>query len=200
MEKNANYFTIGLFVTVMFLALVGFSIWLMGDHGQEEGNFFTVYFTDPVAGVAEGTDVTYRGMPAGKVKEIRLDPDKSDLIKIDIEVKKDIPVRAHTKATLVVQGITGLLHLDLSTEPGDRGEPEKIDGEQYPVLHGEPSQISKILDGISRMTSAGASAAASVNKLANQISKNPSQLIFGLKDKNKNKKNQPERKPGQQQQ
>jgi ABC-type transporter Mla subunit MlaD len=50
MEKNANYFTIGLFVTAMFLALIGFSIWLMGDHGQKEGNFFTVYFTDPVAG------------------------------------------------------------------------------------------------------------------------------------------------------
>jgi len=195
MEKNAHYFTIGLFVTVMFMALVGFTIWLAGDRGQEKGNFFTVYFTDPVAGVAEGTDVTYRGMPAGKVTAIRLDPDKSDLIKIDIEVKKDIPVRAHTKATLVVQGITGLLHLDLSTQPNDRGEPEHLEGEKYPVLRGEPSQISQILDGISKMTSASASAAASVNKLATQISKNPSQLIFGVKDKNK--KNQPGRKPAQ---
>jgi ABC-type transporter Mla subunit MlaD len=114
-------------------------------------------------------------------------------------VKKDIPVRSHTKATLVVQGITGLLHLDLSTEPGDRGEPEKMDGEKYPVLHGEPSQISRILDGITKMTSAGASAAVSVNKLANQLSKNPSQIIFGVKGKHKNKENLPERKPAQQQ-
>jgi phospholipid/cholesterol/gamma-HCH transport system substrate-binding protein len=191
MEKDAHYFTIGLFVTAMIVALVGFTIWLAGDHGQEKGNFYTVYFTDPVAGVSEGTDVTYRGMPVGKVLDIRLDPDKSDLIKVDIEVKKDTPVRAHTKAELVVQGITGLLHLDLSTEPDDRGEPERIEGEKYPVLHGRPSQISRILDGISKLTTQGSAAAASVNQLATQLKKNPSQIIFGVKDKDKDKdKNQ----------
>jgi phospholipid/cholesterol/gamma-HCH transport system substrate-binding protein len=185
MEKNANYFIVGLFVTAMLISLVGFTLWLAGKHGKEEGDFYTVFFTTPIGGLAEGTAVSYRGMPVGKVLDIRLDPEKSDLIKVDIEVKKITPVRRHTKAALAVQGITGVVHLDLSTSPDDRGSPEQVAGERYPVLRGEPSQISRILDGFSRLTSEGSAAAASVKNLASQISQNPSQLVFGKKDKKK---------------
>ena len=47
MEKEANYFTVGVFVSVTLLALVGFSIWLAGVHDLGHHDRYTVYFTDP---------------------------------------------------------------------------------------------------------------------------------------------------------
>src|ERR1043166_3293080 len=52
MERDAKYFTIGAFVSLTLLALVGFSIWLAGVHDFARHTRYTIYFTDPVSGGA----------------------------------------------------------------------------------------------------------------------------------------------------
>ena len=183
MEKKANYFLVGIFVTAAFIGLIGFTVWLSSPRDSGNSNFYTVYFTDPISGLAEGTLVTYRGMDVGKVQKIRLDPVQVDLIKVDIAVDKHTPVRGNTKAELNTQGITGLTQLELTTNAGDTSPLLRIKGEKYPVLKGSPSQLSKILDSISKFTTEGSAAASSVHSLSDQLRANPSQLIFGAKKK-----------------
>ncbi|HEY8189738.1 MAG TPA: MlaD family protein, partial [Micavibrio sp.] len=101
-----------------------------------------------VSGLKEGASVQYKGLDVGKVIDMRLSPERKDLIKVDIEVDRATPVRSGTTATLALQGITGLLYMELTTQPGDDHPPEKIDGEAYPVLQGSGTQISKIFQEI----------------------------------------------------
>ncbi len=94
MERTANYFTVGVFVSVAMLALVGFLIWLIG--AQDFGRYvrYTVYFTDPVSGLADDAVVKYKGVDVGRILGMRLAPEGTDLVKIDIEVREGTPCSA----------------------------------------------------------------------------------------------------------
>jgi len=180
MEKKAHYYLVGLFVTITFISLIGFTIWLSSPGIGGDSNFYTVYFTDPVSGLAEGTTVTYRGVDVGTILKVRIDPDRVDLIKIDIAVNKQTPVRANTKAEISTQGVTGLTQLEMTTNQSDTAPPKNVRDEKYPVLKGSPSKVAEIMDNVS-------AAADSVHKLSDQLRANPSQIIFGTK-KNKDKR------------
>ncbi len=184
MEKKAHYYLVGVFVTISFISLIGFTIWLASPSIRGNGDLYTVYFADPVDGIAEGTTVTYRGVDVGKVQKVRLDPDQVNLIKVDITVSARAPVHENTKAEIMTQGITGLTQLELTTSPNDTAPPRNVIGEKYPVLKGSPSKLSEIMETISKFTTEGAAAADSMHKLSDQLRANPSQIIFGAK-KNK---------------
>src|SRR4051812_37884379 len=90
LEKDAHYFIVGVFVTLGFLALVGFCIWLISPHEDHKLAHYTVYFNDTsVSGLNEGSGVHYRGVAVGKVEKMHLSHDRTDLIKVDIAVSED---------------------------------------------------------------------------------------------------------------
>src|SRR5689334_11270418 len=72
MEKDANYFFVGIFVSLALLALVGFAIWLMGSGDFTPKHRFTIYFTDTVSGLANEGAVKYQGVDVGRIVGIRL--------------------------------------------------------------------------------------------------------------------------------
>jgi phospholipid/cholesterol/gamma-HCH transport system substrate-binding protein len=197
MEKDANYFRVGVFVTVSLLALGGFIIWLMGSHGFKEYDRYTVYFTDPVSGLNDDGIVKYKGVDVGKIVDIRIAPEKASLVKVDIEVKEGTPVRAGTKANIQMQGITGQSYVELSTESLDAPPPAKVADEKYPVLQGSGSQLAKFFDdmpnlsrqliaalgAISDFSRSGAKTADSIRGLTDQLKEDPSQIIKGPSNK-----------------
>src|SRR4030095_6852893 len=67
MEKNANYFIVGLFVSLALLALVGFTIWLMGAGDFSQKQRYTIYFTDTVSGLVNEAVVKYQGVNVGRI-------------------------------------------------------------------------------------------------------------------------------------
>lgn len=152
MEKDARYFIVGLMVSIGIIVLVTFTIWLAGGQDKQSREMYTVYFTDPVSGLNRGASVQYRGVEVGKVLAIRLSDDREDLIKVDIAVHETTPIRANTDATLAMLGITGLVYMELTTEPGDSAPPQKISGEEFPVLQGSGTQVAKILQDIPMIT------------------------------------------------
>ncbi len=146
MEKNANYFFVGIFVSLAMLALVGFTIWLMasGDFGPKQR--YTVYFTDTVSGLVNEAAVKYQGVDVGRIVGIRLAPERNDLVKVDIEVREGTPIRAGTSATIELQGITGSSFVELNTPTDDQEPPRRVAGEPYPVLEGRGSELRAFLD------------------------------------------------------
>jgi len=191
MEKEANYFTVGVFVSVTLLALVGFSIWLAGVHDFGRHDRYTVYFTEPVSGLSDESVVKYKGVEVGKVLKFRISPERSELVKVDIEVKDDTPVRAETSASVAVQGITGQSYLDLATNNADKSPPARLPGEEYPVLKGTGSRLDKFFDELPRvsrnmettlsaiddLSRQGTKMADSVRGLADKLKENPSEII-----------------------
>ena len=89
--------------------LFWFTIWIAGHGDARKYERFTVYFTDPVNGLRESASVQYKGVEVGKVIDIRLTPERNDLIKVDIEVEENTPIYAGTKASLAMMGITGMM-------------------------------------------------------------------------------------------
>jgi len=191
MEKDAKYFTVGVFVSVTIIALVGFSIWLAGVHDLARHERYTIYFTEPVSGLDQEATVKYKGVEVGKILGLRLTPERNDLVKVDVEVREETPVRDKTLATIAVQGLTGSSYIDLATPNNDEAPPPKVDGEKYPVVKGQGSQFDKFLETVPQLSSQfqttlsavddlskeGAKMADSVRGLADKLKENPAQII-----------------------
>ena len=171
MEKDAHYFTIGVFVSVTLLALVGFSIWLAGMHDFARHERYTIYFTEPVSGLDEQATVKYKGVEVGKILGMRLTPARNDLVKVDVEVKADTPVRSGTIATVAMQGITGQSYIDLATASNDNSPPRRVQGEKYPVVEGTQGKLAKFIDELPKMADRLQSTLSSVGAFSKQSGK-----------------------------
>ncbi len=152
MEKDAHYFIVGIFVIAAVAGLIGFSVWLAGGKESAHTSNYTVLFTDPVSGLKEGASVLYRGVDIGKVTGVRLSPSRKDLIIVDIQVDDSTPIRADTEAQLATLGITGLVYMELSTEVTDTSPPRRVEGEKYPVIRGNGTQLAEIFRDIPDIT------------------------------------------------
>ncbi len=197
MEKDAHYFRVGVFVSTALLCLGGFIIWLMGSHGFKHYDRYTVYFTDPVSGLNDDGIVKYKGVDVGKIVDIRISPERSNLVKVDVEVEGGTPVRAGTKAEIQMQGITGQSYIELATESLDGKPPPRMPDERYPVLQGSGSQLAKFfndmpalskqlitsLGAMSEFSRSGAKTADSIRALTDQLKEDPSQIIKGPSNK-----------------
>jgi phospholipid/cholesterol/gamma-HCH transport system substrate-binding protein len=192
MEKDANYFAVGLFVSLALVGLVGFLIWLAGTHGSGY-NRYTIYFTDSVSGIDEDSVVKYKGVEVGKILATRLSAEHPDLVKVDVEVKDSTPVTAGTQAKIELQGITGQSSIELATDNSNTAAPRRISDEKYPVLKGSGSALSKFFDdlpkigsqlqttltGLDEFSRGGAKMVDSVRDLADKLKEDPSQVLHG---------------------
>lgn len=152
MEKNSHYFIIGIFVSAALLALTMFIIWLAGTHDTRNYKRYTVYFKDPVSGLQNSASVQYRGVAVGRVISVHISPNRNDLIKVNIEVDETTPISESTEASLAQQGITGIVYIELTTEEGDSSQPLNVEGEQYPVIAGRGTQLSKLFQDIPKIS------------------------------------------------
>ncbi|PZO88961.1 MAG: hypothetical protein DI626_00430 [Micavibrio aeruginosavorus] len=148
MEKESRYFVIGIFVCISLLGLAFFTVWLAGTHDSRNYKRYTVLFHDAVSGLKDGALVRYRGVDVGRVLTVRLSPDRNDLIKVDIEVEVNTPISASSEASLATQGMTGLVFIDLTTQPGDNTAPQRTEGEPYPTIAGKGTTLSKLFQDV----------------------------------------------------
>lgn len=148
MEKDSRYFIVGVFVTVSLLALTFFAVWLAGSHDARSFQRYTIYFQDPVSGLKNSAVVQYRGVDVGRVRDVRLAPGRNDLIMVDIEIDETTPIYNSTQASLAQQGFTGIVYIELTTREGDAEPPMVIEGEQYPIIRGRGTQLSKLFQDV----------------------------------------------------
>ncbi len=100
-----------------------------------------------MGGLSKGGRVRYRGVEVGQVVAVRLVKDRPELIRVDIDVDPSTPVTRDTEARIVPQGITGLSYIELTTrEPGP--PPKTPEGELYPVIRAEPSQLDRVFQDL----------------------------------------------------
>jgi phospholipid/cholesterol/gamma-HCH transport system substrate-binding protein len=148
MERTASYFTVGVFVTLAFVAVVGFLIWLAGASDLGPYVRYTVLFTDPVSGLSQESTVKYKGVDVGRILGMRLAPDRPDLVMVDIEVKANTPVRQSTTAVIEMQGMLGVSYVELETTDLGAEPPPMLAGEDYPVLKGQGSRLQRFFDDL----------------------------------------------------
>lgn len=117
MESRVNYTLVGVF-TIVFLAIfAGLVFWLGKFNFKDDTDKYRVYITESVSGLSVEAPVKYRGIVVGSVADIQIHPQNTEQIEVILKIKKGIPIRATSTASLKPQGITGLSFVDI--QPGD---------------------------------------------------------------------------------
>jgi phospholipid/cholesterol/gamma-HCH transport system substrate-binding protein len=146
METDKHYFIEGLFVIGISIAAAIFAVWLVGT-GHRDDVVYRIHFAESVSGLAIGDPVKFRGVDVGTVKAIILDPADPRLVQVDIRLRKEVPVKTDTKATLKLKGITGVVFIELNG--GNPGAPTLLASTregQIPEIPSEKGTLTAILD------------------------------------------------------
>ncbi len=141
MEPKVNYVVVGVFVLLLGALLVGVVLWLGKGFDQKTYDSYHAYMEESVTGLSVDASVKYRGVEVGRVKEIVLNPDNPQQVRLTLEIERGTPIKEDTLAILDVQGLTGLAIVDLTG--GSRESPPlgAKPGEPYPVIQTGPSLL-----------------------------------------------------------
>jgi phospholipid/cholesterol/gamma-HCH transport system substrate-binding protein len=107
METRAKHITVGAFVLTSILAIAFFVFWLARFEGEVRYYNYYVRFSGSVSQLRVDSTVLFGGIPVGRVIDVRIDPENSELARVDLAVREGTPIRVDSKATLELQGITG---------------------------------------------------------------------------------------------
>lgn len=103
---------------------------------REERTAFAL-FSESVSGLEPSSVVTFKGVPIGFVRDIQLRPGTLDVVAVELGLRKDIPIKADTRAQLKPQGITGAVQLQL-----DGGSPDAPELPEGGTIAATPSIFS----------------------------------------------------------
>ena len=106
METRANHVWVGAVTLLLLAALALFIVWIAGL-GENDRKEYDIFFKQSVAGLANGSSVSFAGVPVGQVRDISLWDTDPEFVRVRIAVKPEVPVLVGTTAT-VQSSFTGV--------------------------------------------------------------------------------------------
>ncbi|HEY2419244.1 MAG TPA: MlaD family protein [Steroidobacteraceae bacterium] len=155
MEREANYVAVGIFVLLMVVMGVLFVYWYSDSRDHRNYQRYEIYFDGTVSGLSEGGPVRYLGVDVGRVQRIRIDPRAANRVQVVAQIDATTPISDQTLAQLSLQGVTGLLYIDLEQEQdSDRGRRilAMVPSENYPVIRSAHSDLDQFLSSLPNLT------------------------------------------------
>ena len=190
METDKRYFVEGLFIIGFSIAAALFAVWLMNT-GQRDDVVYRINFAESVSGLVVGDPVKFHGVDVGTVKAIELEPDNPRLVRVDVALRQNTPVKTDTRATLALKGITGVVYIDL-TGGSPTAKPlvaTTVEG-SVPEIPYEKSKIATVVEQLPRVIAKlsaledkAANVVSDVAGVTNRIKENPSLLLRPPKEK-----------------
>ena len=99
METKANHLWVGAITLMLLAALAGFIIWI-ARLNQGASNEYDIFYAQSVSGLANGSQVSYAGVPVGQVIDIALSEDDPEFVRVRIRVRDEVPILVGTEATI----------------------------------------------------------------------------------------------------
>ena len=99
METRANHVWVGAVTLALLAGAALFFVWLarLGQGAQDE---YDIFFKQSVAGLANGSQVSFAGVPVGQVSQIALWETDPQFVRVRVKVKDEVPIRVGTTATI----------------------------------------------------------------------------------------------------
>lgn len=166
MKATALYLRVGTLVMVGLALAVGFVLFLAGNRDSGNMTMFETYSRESVQGLDVGAPVRYRGVPIGRVTEIKLaaaeyrpaaglaytDSFQLVLVRFGLNVAQigealtlEEAIRAGLRARITAQGITGVNYVELDFVSPDRFPAVSVPWTpRYPVLPSIPSTVAQV--------------------------------------------------------
>lgn len=162
MDRDANYVAVGAFVLLLLALGTGFVLWYSETGDRRSFERYEIYFDGSVFGLSEGGSVRYLGVAVGRVARIGLDPRDRSRVRVVADIYEDTPIERETVARLALQGVTGLLFVDLKPADPERPRSEPVPSLTYPVI---PSERSDFDVFVSSLPDVMAKAGEALNRL-----------------------------------
>jgi phospholipid/cholesterol/gamma-HCH transport system substrate-binding protein len=167
MEREANYAAVGAFVVVIALVGALFVYWYSDSREHKIFRRYEIYFDGSVSGLERGAAVRYLGVGVGRVQQMHIDPRDPGRVQVIVDIDSSTPISDRTLAQLELQGVTGLLYIDLQQLRADLPLPSVVPGIEYPVIRSARSRFDLFL---ARLPDVLASAGELVDRAARALS------------------------------
>ncbi len=164
MERDANYVAVGAFTLLVIAMAVAFVVWYSDSGDARDYTSYEIYFTGSVSGLTIGSPVRYLGVDVGSVRRITLNKERPDSVKIVASVDAEAPITGATRASMGLQGITGLLYINLK-QVNDANSTELKQGERYPVIESASSDIDAFIASLPQLAGRVSSLVDNVNQV-----------------------------------
>jgi phospholipid/cholesterol/gamma-HCH transport system substrate-binding protein len=162
MENRSHALLAGLF-TLIFLLATALALWWLGGT-REQIHTYLLETRGNVTGLNLEAQVRYRGIRAGKVKDIRTDPADPATLLVEITLGRQYRLTDKTLAKLNTQGITGLAYVMLE-EGGANGKLLEPDDRNPPRLRMQPGLLEKLGDKAGDITGQVAELGTRLNRM-----------------------------------
>ena len=144
METKGYYAAVGFFVIVLSAIGIVIGLWLsVGLHTEAETNY-TIYIKESVAGLSVSAPVKYNGVDVGTVKKMAIDSTDPDRVVVVIAIDSSLPVNTSTRATLNMQGVTGIAYIELDGTDLNAPPLTVQPGQPYPIIISAPSLLFRM--------------------------------------------------------
>jgi len=164
-EREANYAAVGAFVLVVALIGALFVYWYSDSREHRSYDRYEIYFNGSVSGLEKGAAVRYLGVGVGRVVDMRIDPRDSSRVEVIADVDARTPISPHTVAQLQLQGVTGLLYIDLSEDRTARRLAPAVAALKYPVIRSAPSRFDVFLASLPELVAKANDVVAQAERL-----------------------------------
>jgi phospholipid/cholesterol/gamma-HCH transport system substrate-binding protein len=148
MDRETNYVAVGAFVILIVAMAASFVYWYTDQKDKRTYQRYEIYFQGSVSGLTAGSPVRYLGVDVGKVVRLELDPAQRRRVQVIADIESAAPIDGRTLASLTLQGVTGLLFIDLEEDPNARGPGALAQGNRYPVIRSAPSNFDVLLSNL----------------------------------------------------
>ncbi|MGO9716984.1 MAG: MlaD family protein [Steroidobacteraceae bacterium] len=148
MDRDTNYVAVGAFVLLVIAMAVSFVFWYTDQRDKRTYQRYEIYFQGSVSGLTAGSPVRYLGVDVGKVVRIELDPQLRKRVLVIADIESAAPINGRTLASLTLQGVTGLLFIDLEEDPKAKGPGVLAQGHRYPIIRSAPSDFDVLLSNL----------------------------------------------------
>jgi len=165
MERDANYAAVGAFVLLVTLIGALFVYWYSDTREHRDYNRYEIYFEGSVSGLERGAAVRYLGVGVGRVVGMHIDPRDPSRVQVIVDIDSTTPISSKTVAELSLQGVTGLLYIDLRELHNNRPLPPPVPSQKYPVISSGPSRFDVFLASLPELVAAAGDVVQRVDRL-----------------------------------
>lgn len=168
METRTSYILVGAFLIVAAVGLIAFIIWSVKSDSATQYTTYRAYFTGSVSGLNKASDVRFRGIPIGRVVDIRIDPDNIERVRVTMEIVSTTPLKEDSVASVEAQGITGVAYIQISGGSQAAAQLERKGDQKYRVIRSKRSQLEALFADAPELIDRVMILTAEVTKLFNE--------------------------------
>jgi len=176
MAKRTDEVKVGFFVLVA-LAILILTIVLVGRgqvFGRKDKNYLVkLKFA---GGVEPGTIVRFAGIKAGRVSDVRIDPDDNSRVLLDLDLKSETPVKTDSIAAVQTLGFLGDNYVEVS--PGSKAAASLPSGGV--IQSRETVQMAQLFEQVNDLSSDSKALIANLNEKLNLLSDNTNQVLANV--------------------